>query len=130
MVTLKLSAKDTEGLLDQVMDDIVDSIFAESQENIVKLGIVDEGTLLGSGEVKREFLKKQITYTTSYADTIEFGRIPGSMPPVDSLKGWIRRKLGVQDEKKVTSIAWAIATDLKKNGTMPRPYLGPAIDKA
>ena len=124
---------DEKALLDAVdvkLDEVADIIFTESQENIVNKGIVDEGTLLKSGNVIRSFLKKEIIYSVPYADSIEFGRLPGTMPPTEPLKGWIRRKLGVKDEKEVNRIAWAIAMDIKKNGTDPRPFLQPAIQSA
>lgn len=132
MVELKFQIDDKElgNVIDSVMDDVADFILANSQENIVNKGIVDEGTLLKSGNIIRNYLNKQVVYSVPYADTIEYGRTPGSMPPVQPIKGWIRRKLGVNDEKQINSIAWAIAMDIKKNGLQPRPYLQPAIDSA
>ena len=75
-------------------------------------------------------MEKEIVYTANYADVIEFGRLPGTQPPVDALKGWVRRKGFAKDEKEVSRIAWAIATDIKKNGLMPRPFLSPAVESA
>lgn len=117
-------------VIDSKMDEIVDDIFANSQQNIVNNSIIDEGTLLKSGNINRQFLNKQIVYSVPYADTIEYGRLPGSMPPIESIKGWVRRKLGINDDKEITRIAWAISKDIEKNGTQPRPFLTPAIDSA
>ena len=124
---LQIDEKELLDLFDKQLDAIADFIFTKSQQNIVNKGIVDEGTLLKSGNINRKFLDKQIIYTVPYADSIEFGRIPGTMPPIDPIKGWIRRKLGIRDEKEVNNIAWAIALDIKRNGTTPRPFLTPAI---
>ena len=90
-IRLQIDEKDLEEVLDQKMDEIVDFIFTESQQNIVNKKIVDEGSLLKSGQIKRHFLNKEIIYSVPYADSIEFGRIPGIMPPVEPIKGWIRR---------------------------------------
>ena len=112
---LKIDEKELLDLIDKQLDDVADFIFTKSQQNIVNKGIVDEGTLLKSGNINRKFLDKQIIYSVPYADSIEFGRLPGTMPAVDPIKGWIRRRLGVRDEKEVNKIAWAIAQDIKKN---------------
>jgi len=114
--------------IDQKMDKIAEDVFAKSQSNIVEKGIIDEGTLLKTGNLNREFLEKTIVYPVPYADIIEFGRLPGSMPPVEPIKEWVMRKLMVTDEKEANQIAWAIAKDIKENGTVPRPFLGPAVE--
>lgn len=128
-MSLKLDVKDSD--LDKlrkfILDEVTDIIFTKSQENIVQKKIVDRSTLLNSGRIDRGEDSNKIVYATPYADTIEFGRIPGKMPPVDPIKAWIRRKLKIKDEREVNSFAWAIAKDQKKNGTSPRPYLLPAI---
>lgn len=117
-------------LIDEKLDEIADDIFANSQQNIVDKGIIDEGTLLKTGNVNREELKKTIVYPVPYADTIEFGRMPSDkMPPLESLKAWVKRKGIAVDEKEINSIAWAIAQDIKNNGQEPRPFLGPAIEQ-
>jgi hypothetical protein len=132
MGSLKISVSDSsfKGIASAVLDKVADKIFSDSQRNIVDKGVVDEGSLLKSGNVLREPLKKTILYNSPYADVIEFGRLPGSFVPIQPLIGWVRRKLGVKDEKKARSIAYAIANDIKKRGTKPRPYIGPAIENA
>lgn len=129
-LNLKIDDKSLAEALDFEMDKIADQIFADSQNNIVQKNIIDEGTLLKSGTINRRFLNKEIVYDVPYADSIEFGRTPGSMPPVDPIKDWVRRKGIARTETEVNSIAWAIAKDIKVNGQEPRPFLGPAIEKA
>jgi hypothetical protein len=131
MAAFKLSVNKDEilKLIDEKLDEIADEIFANSQQNIVDKQIVDEGTLLKSGNINRSFLNKTIIYNTPYADSIEYGRLPGSMPPVESIKGWVKRKGIANDEKDINRISWAIAQDIKKNGTEPRPFLEPAVEK-
>ena len=114
--------------IDRKMDDIADQIFAKSQSNIVDQGIIDESTLLKTGNLNRQFLQKTIIYPVPYAESIEFGRAPGSMPPTDSLLGWIKRKLAITDPIVARRIAFAIAMDIKRNGQKPRPYLSPAVE--
>lgn len=114
--------------IDKKMDEVADDVFIKSQENIVDHDIIDEGTLLKTGKINREFLSKSVEYPVPYAEDIEDGRLPGKMPPVNSLAGWVKRKLAIKNVKKARSIAFAIARDIKINGTTPRPFLGPAVE--
>lgn len=114
--------------IDRKMDDVADQIFAKSQSNIVDNGSIDEGTLLKTGNINREYLQKTIIYPAPHAEPTEFGRSPGSMPPVDSLVGWVNRKLAIIDPIEARSVAFAIARDIKINGQKPRPFLGPAVE--
>ena len=124
MVTFNLKV-DKEMLIEAIdskMDEITDYIFAESQKNIINKSIIDEGTLLKSGNINRQLLNKSIIYSVPYADSIEFGRLPGDMPPVEPIKDWLRRKLKLNDEKQINSFAWAIVKDIEKNGQDARPF--------
>jgi len=115
--------------VNEKMDEIADDIFANSQRNIVDFKIVDEGTLLKTANINRYFLHKEIVYQVPYADEIEFGRLPGSQPPLEPIKDWVRRKQIATEEKDINRIAWAIVKDIKENGKTPRPFLSPAIEQ-
>ena len=122
---------DDERILNAIndkMDEITDNIFANSQSIIVQKQLVDEGTLLKSGTIERDYLNKSITYGVSYAEEIEYGRSPGTMPPIEPIKQWIRRKGLVKTEAGVNRFAFNIIKDIKANGQEPRPFLVPAID--
>ena len=127
---IKLTNDELAKAVDEKLSEIALFVFNESQQNIINKGLVDQGTLLSSGRIEDQFLKKRIVYNVPYADAIEYGRLPGSQPPVEPIKGWIRRKGIAGDDKEVNKIAWAIAKDLKKNGTTPRPFLVPSIEAA
>ena len=129
-VNFKIDERELLQALDIRMDEVVDQIFADSQNNIVSQGIIDEGTLLKSGVIKRKFLEKEIVYQVPYADTIEFGRTPGTMPPVTPIANWVKRHGMAKTDTQAKSIAFAIANKIKKEGTQPRPFLGPAVEKA
>lgn len=47
----------------------------------------------------------------------EYGRQPGSMPPVDRIKEWIETK-GIPVEKTLDSFAWAIAKKIARDGNV------------
>jgi hypothetical protein len=51
-----------------------------------------------------------------YAAPVETGARP-HMPPASALVPWVQKKFGIDDEKKALSLAFAIATSMKKKGT-------------
>lgn len=114
--------------IDRKMDELADNVFLKSQNNIVDHNIIDESTLLKTGNVNREYLQKTVIYPVLYAESIEFGRTPGSMPSIDSLTGWVKRKLAIVDPLEARTIAFFIARDIKINGRKARPFLGPAVE--
>ncbi len=115
--------------LDKEMDLFVDRVFQLSQERLIDDGKTDTSNLLRSGNIIRRKLEKEIIYSAPYADVIEFGRHPGTMPPSDQLVKWVQRKLHVRDIKEAKRVAFAIALSIKKRGMDPSPYLQPAINQ-
>lgn len=51
-----------------------------------------------------------------YAAPVEFGTVP-HFPPPQALVPWVMRRFNPSTEKEALSIAWAIATNIKKRGT-------------
>ncbi len=51
-----------------------------------------------------------------YGEPVERGRAPGSMPPVDAIELWVRRKLGISGDES-RQVAWAIALTIKQRWT-------------
>jgi hypothetical protein len=109
-------------VLDKVLDEVANRIFAQSQLRLVEEEKVDTGFLLKSGNVQRDFLKKTINYSAPYASFVHEGRLPGTMPPVAPLTLWARRKLGL-NAKEAHNAGWAIAMAIKKRGIKPCPFL-------
>lgn len=113
--------------VDNWLNDFIDKVFAKSQDNLVADGKIDTGNLLKSGSVQKKFLEKDIEYTAPYADSVEFGRTAGTPMYSGWLHDWVRRKLGVNDDKEVKSISFSIAKSIKQRGIKPSPYLLPAL---
>ena len=128
MLKIRIDPNKLGSAVNEFLDEVIDEIFQRSQENIVNKKIIDEGTLLKVGRVGGVNNVRTITYPLPYAESIEFGRTPGTMPPVSAIQGWVTRKLGIRDPKRANSIAWAISQNIKKHGQEPRPFLRPAID--
>jgi len=123
---LKINEKALPGEVERVIHELGIKILDESQKNLATSGSIDRGTLLKSGKIIFRPLESEITYPVPWAVSIEYGRTPGSMPPVASIEGWVKRKLSVKDPK---SVAWAIAKKIKEEGTQAKPFLRPAIEK-
>lgn len=76
-----------------------------------------------------------------YATAIEFGRQPGSMPPVRELLSWVKRKLlkkkgfgrkasdRANTMDQVEGVAYTVADKIRERGTDPHPHLVPAFDR-
>lgn len=88
---------------------------------------VDRGGLRNSitYEVDPDGLGSTIGTNSEYALPTEFGRLPGSMPPVAPLIAWAKRK-GFEDPE---AAGWAIAIHMRDFGTDPRPFLFPAFEQ-
>jgi len=64
-----------------------------------------------------------------YGLPVEMGRKAGSMPPVDAIKLWAVRKLGLKG-KAADQAAWAIAIHLRDNPTKGAFMVQQAFDQA
>ena len=63
----------------------------------------------------------------NYASWVEFGRLPGKMPPVDMIAEWVRQKK-IASGKELMKAAWAIAMSIKRRGIKPKSFLRKAAD--
>lgn len=113
--------------MDAWMDDFADRVFELSQKNLVLEGKIDTGNLLKTGNLNRQFLKKEIVYSAQYAINVHDGRARGTMPPVEPLIKWARRKLGAENPR---AAGWAIAMSIKERGIQPTPFLLNALQQA
>ena len=74
------------------------------------------------------FVNGEIYSDVPYAEFVEMGTRP-HMPPVEKLYLWVRRKLKINDEKQIESVAYAIAKTIAKYGTKAKPYFRPGIEE-
>ncbi len=93
-----------------------------------------EGEIVGRTPVNTGFLRQSFGSTqrrtpmgiegevrsiATYAAPVEFGRLPGKMPPVDAIEYWVRRKLGITGDREARSAAYVIARAIGRKGTKP-----------
>lgn len=88
---------------------------------------VDRGPLRNSiaVEVLNGGFEVRVGTNIVYAKAEEFGRMPGSHPPVAPLIAWAKRH-GLADPE---GVAWAIARKMEREGTKPHPFLFPAFEE-
>ena len=98
-------------------------------ENIILRNYVDDGIIATNdfGRSVESVINGNSLKVLGAAHVFQIvnGRRPGTMPPVEAIKRWIREKKGLPAffRQKIDSIAWAIAINIKKKGiTVPNQY--------
>lgn len=121
----------------QFLDDTADAVLSNAQK-LLREGEIQnskaeiknayyKGDLTRSGFVAKDNEnKRRVVFDTPYAVATEYGRLPGSHPPVDPLIEWAKYR-GFDDP---VGSAWAIAKKMEKEGTPPRPFLAPSVVQA
>lgn len=119
-------------------------IVAQAKANLKSNGSVATGLLRNSGRtVSQPDGTVDAGFYASYAEFVEYGRKAGGMPPVDSIYAWIKKKgtgrnaalraaavfSHKSEDQLARSAAWAIATWIKKHGTLAHPFLKPAYEQ-
>ncbi len=104
-------------------------IVLEEAQSIIESAIFDEGELAGSGRIEVDEDDIQVLFDAPYAGSVEFGRDPGSRPPLEPILEWVKRRLGITDEKRARRVAWAICDRIEERGIPARPFLRPARAK-
>jgi hypothetical protein len=120
----------------------------------IRLGIIqdqEDKKIRASGESAKSLKSKTKEVSGNITGTLtgagyfyfqEYGRSPGKMPPVQSIKDWIEAKgmargaMNLSDNRKgkilrndkaVESLAWAIAIKIKKSGTKAKRNESPRL---
>jgi hypothetical protein len=81
----------------------------------IELGMESSGKWIRSLEVTKSEMSTRLL-GEKYTEQLVFGRKPGTMPPVAAIKQWIEDK-GITSNLTTTSLAWAIAMKIKRDGT-------------
>ena len=144
LIELEKDIKENPELKIMAMD-IAQFMFTKSQENLVEpmpwgdkdfpsgrkpSRISDTSLLLLSGVPPYWEDSKKIVfrYDAPHASYVEFGTPPHAVG-ASRLVGWVNRKLKKKGKAGLRA-AYAIATNIRKNGMDPHPFLRPSIDSA
>jgi hypothetical protein len=52
-----------------------------------------------------------------YIYYLDRGRAPGKFPPIKNIQEWVRRKLGISDEKEAKQVAYLVGRKIARDGT-------------
>lgn len=107
------------------------SIIADAQDNLRSNHINTTGRLSQSGRVQKAGDGYDVGFMSekSYAGAVEYGRRAGRIPPPDDMGEWAYKKLRIRDRIRARAVGWAIAIKIGRDGTKPRPFFKPAVDK-
>jgi len=88
---------------------------------MLRQGVLTEVTGEGVSLVGRVF------DPVSYALPVELGSRP-HWPPIAPIALWVRRKLGISDEREARSVAFLIARKISRVGSKPRLFFKRGFD--
>ena len=98
-------------LYDEVTKKYLEQLKKDIADKITTKGINDTGGMVNSLEVNGNKL-----LANNYLWYLDTGRRPGTFAPVNIIRDWVRRKLGIE-EKKVNSVAYLVNRNMKEKGT-------------
>lgn len=85
------------------------------QREIENMGIDDTGRLVRSIRVNEK--AGTVTMTAPYGKWVNEGRTPGAkMPPYSPIRRWVGHKLGITEQSRARSVAWAVMKKIQKQG--------------
>ena len=104
-------------------------IVAESQKNLRKEpNSNNTGALSNSGRVRKGGeLSYEAGFEISYAEYVENGHPPGKMPSVKIIAEWAKKKLRVDDKRKMT-VGFFIARKIAESGTKGKHFFSEAVE--
>lgn len=144
---------------DKAVERGANRILEAASDNLTHMKLVDTGTLLASGYVKKiADGVYAVGFSAPYARSVEEGADwVNKGPPFDPIYKWVLRNVRTRTlgksssnetlkatmfkpekkqgtrkmvDKAAASMAWAIINHLKKHGQEPRPFFLPAIIRA
>jgi hypothetical protein len=121
------------------------NIEASAKMNVTANGSVDTGQLRAriAKIINANELSARVVSRQTYSSAIEFGRKPGSFPPVGALQDWVRRKqlagtYSVKTRRRTgntsdrtkqdKALAFVIARAIYRKGIKEKPFLNPAYE--
>lgn len=121
--------------LEQALQQVGEELKAAMQQELKSNGSNNTGDLADSitYEVRQDGLEYQLVRRMlAYGNYVDqgIGRGPGKQPPVRDIMDWIQlKRISLPTNLTIESFAFAIARNIGKRGTnpRPRPFINPAI---
>ena len=108
------------------------NIIADAQDNLRSNNINTTGRLSQSGRVQKAGDGYDVGFMSgekNYAGAVEYGRVPGRMPPPDAMAQYVYKKHHLSDRRRARAWGWALAKSIGAHGTKPHPYFAPAVER-
>jgi len=116
---------------DGILGGLIDSearIVETFQRILNQKGITNTGDLADSFTAASTEEGMTISFNM-YGEVVDGGRRAGSFPPIKPIKEWIKQRgLTPKQGQTTEQLAFAVATNIKKNGIRPRPFIQPTLD--
>ena len=64
-----------------------------------------------------------------YAEFVEHGRRPGKFPPIEPIRKWVRRVLGVTGAAQIRSVAYLVGRKIARTGTPAQQFTAKTVEK-
>lgn len=117
-----------EQVIDQLVNDISDDIIKTSRIILKTEDINFTGGL--SDKISKykigEF--KYVVYDSPYAELVEDGMPPGGYVDIAKLREWVRKKVGITDERALGVVTGNIFNKIRKEGIEPKRFLDKSLD--
>jgi len=123
-------AQALEDEADEMMNEMIDYIFSEARENLIRndsVGVTNNLFRKVTIDKTRK-LEKTLTFEAPYADFIEYGTDPHYVN-YKHLIEWAKKKAGLNDQD-AKRMAYFVSKKIKENGMKAKPFLRPAMAKA
>ena len=99
----------------EILEEIGNELIEEIRKRLSDKNINNTGTASRSLNVKATDIKLEIK-GLRYIGALDEGRSPGRFPPVDAIRDWVARKLGISGNEN-NSIAYLIGRKIANEGT-------------
>lgn len=108
------------------MDPMLDYLLAKAVDITYAKDLIDMGGAGYVGSLATEVrgvafnLRGTLAPSVAHGYYVEHGRKPGKFPPRASIELWVRRKLGVSDDREVQAVGFLVARAIARRGTIAR----------
>lgn len=120
--------EENERVIDTLVDDISDDIIKTSRMILRTEDINFTGGL--SDKISKSKIGKlnYIIYDSPYAELVEDGMPPGMYIDIKKLREWVRKKLGITDERALGVATGNIFNKIINQGIEPTRFLDKSLD--
>ena len=106
-----------------------EDMLADAQMRLRKNNSIAFSNLVNSGRIEKNEDGYTVSFLTSYAWAVEFGRKSGSIVTVEELLPWVKKKLRINNPKMQKTVAFFVSRAIFRFGTKAKPFFYPAYEK-